>query len=626
MYNTKTFIILLFLLTTSILFVSPLFSNTNNNIITNIDSIKKVANNGKNTDKIDALKYLVFYYMNTDTKKMSHPLHQYILLNDSLVSKKQKLNFLKKLSQKFATLNNYEISYNLLRKADSLNRTVNLFPNKNYIKKMKQTQQAKNNNIALYFMLIAFILFLFALIFFLWKWQREKRQITNLQNTYDVLQTELEKKQRELETRIRMKTANLTKQAEEIKAKEFSLKTELKKAEETNYLKNAFLANMGFDIRTPLNSIIGFANILETELAVRKSKELFNYASNIEQSGYFLLKMLNNIIDFSSLEANTLEIKIIPVKLHNIIKDISNEYELMAKEKNLIYKVKIDDDLPPVLADKVALKKVLNQIIDNSFQYTLEGFITVSCSYDAKHDLAIIEVKDTGVGMNKKQQADLWQSFVAINNEKKYSQGTGVGLKLAKKYIEIMNGRLFINSSTEEGTTVNVQLPCSEKSEIVIMRNGEKQKPVKSITPTLHDLGKIDFFVVEDDRMNRMIIEKILANEGNITMAVDGDDCLNIVNNEASKNHYFEVMLFDINLPEPWDGVKLMKEIRKKYPAYRKIPFIAQTAYAMAGDKERFLKEGFDSYISKPIDKNELISVVRQQLNMFKSHLFRFTE
>ena len=330
------------------------------------------------------------------------------------------------------------------------------------------------------------------------------------------------------------------------------------------------------------------------------------------------MKMLDNVIDISALEANKLELKIAPVDLSTIINAISPAYSLKAKEKNLIFKTKVDDELPPVLADKNGLKKVLKQIIDNAFQFTSEGFVTVSCSYDESHDLAVIEVKDTGIGMDELLQENIRKTINGITGEN-YIQGAGVGLKLAKKYMEIMNGQLLINSSPGEGTTVTIQVPSSKTSEIVVLKEGDE--PVASdgvqITATLHDLGKLDFFVVEDDRMNRMIIEKILSKEGTVTLAVDGDDCMDIVSSEASKGHYFQVMLFDINLPEPWDGVKLMKEIRKKYPKYRKIPFIAQTAYAMAGDKERFLKEGFDSYVSKPIDKNELIGVVRQQLELF---------
>ncbi len=590
----------------------------NNAIEVNADSLENALNTTNGKNKAVALEKLINYYSGNDLNKMNLYVNKYISLPDSVVNSFDKSKFLKKLSKTFASYNDYKTSYYLLQKADSL-----INKNNDALKIVTRQEMAipagkENINVAFYVFILTFVFFTVTLVYYIWKNQKNKIELNNYKNIKKALISELEKKKTELEERIESKTQELKKQVDELTEKETALKTELKRAEEANYLKNAFLANIGFDIRTPLNSIIGFANLLETELAVRKSKELYNYADNIEQSGYFLLKMLDNVIDISALEANKLELKISPLNISDILNDITQEYSLKAKEKNLIFKVKSDDDLPPVLADKKGLKKVLKQIIDNAFQFTNEGFVTVSCSYDEDHDLAVIEVKDTGIGMDKSLQEKIRKTLSGLYAEN-YAQGAGVGLKLAKKYMEIMNGQLLISSEPDEGTTVTLQIPCSKTSEVVILRDGEIPESAEAIpvSSTLHDLGKLDFFVVEDDRMNRMIIEKILSKEGNVTMAVDGDDCINIIETEASKGHYFEVMLFDINLPEPWDGVKLMKEIRKKYPRYRKIPFIAQTAYAMAGDKERFLKEGFDSYVSKPIDKNELLGVVRQQLEIF---------
>ncbi|MDO8896848.1 MAG: response regulator, partial [Bacteroidales bacterium] len=123
----------------------------------------------------------------------------------------------------------------------------------------------------------------------------------------------------------------------------------------------------------------------------------------------------------------------------------------------------------------------------------------------------------------------------------------------------------------------------------------------------------------EDDRMNRMVLQKILQKTGNVTMAVDGDEALKIINERFKRDHVFQVMLFDINLPSPWDGVKIMQKVRKEIPAYRLVPFIAQTAYAMAGDREKFLDAGFDDYIAKPINKNELMSIIQNQLDKFSN-------
>ena len=180
-----------------------------------------------------------------------------------------------------------------------------------------------------------------------------------------------------------------------------------------------------------------------------------------------------------------------------------------------------------------------------------------------------------------------------------------------------MQGRLELISTPGKGTTIRLIIPCSDQAVVATEGGPEEEVVAEKEVSTAAELGELDIFVVEDDRMNRLILEKMLTKLGKVKLAVDGDDCMNIINQEAKNGHFFQIMLFDINLPGDWDGVKLLKEIRKKYPEYQHIPFIAQTAYAMAGDKDRFLKEGFDSYLSKPIDKNELITTIKQQLSIF---------
>ncbi|MCF8388206.1 MAG: response regulator, partial [Bacteroidales bacterium] len=130
--------------------------------------------------------------------------------------------------------------------------------------------------------------------------------------------------------------------------------------------------------------------------------------------------------------------------------------------------------------------------------------------------------------------------------------------------------------------------------------------------------GDLNIFIVEDDRMNRLVLVKMLKNMGNIVAAEDGEETLKIISENSKKGLTFDIMLFDINLPAPWDGIKLMEEIKVKYKEYRTIPFIAQTAYAMTGDKERLLEAGFDNYIAKPVNKKELITMIQNQLRISK--------
>lgn len=534
---------------------------------------------------------------------------KFLFLPGNVISNKEKYIYFKKLADEFEKTGNYKQSVFFYKTADSLLTVKNKFISL----KKKSTP-----SIGLYLFLFSLSVFFIVLFYGITRMRKLQKETDTKKEEFEKLKRHFLSIQNKLENDLSKDNVDLISKLNKLKEKEAELKTELKKAEEAAYLRNAFVANLGFDVRTPLNGIIGFASMLETELALKEDKEFFEYAASIEKSGNRLLKMLNNVIDLSSLEANALELKITSVSVNEIIKNIYQQYQPVAKEKNLIFKSKADSDLRPVLADKEALKKSIIQVVDNALRYTQKGFVTLSAIYYEDKESGCIEVKDTGPGIDNKKINILFKDDIIETEQIKYDQGTGTGLKVVKKFIELMNGNLQIDSQPGKGTSVKIILPCSNK--LIIEKENVKQHEeyVSEIT-TAAEIGELDVFVVEDDRMNRLILEKMLQKMGKVKLAVDGDDCMRIIDEEAGKGHYFQVMLFDINLPGNWDGVKLMKEIRNKYPKYKEIPFIAQTAYAMAGDKDRFLKEGFDSYLSKPINQNELITTIRQQLNIHKS-------
>jgi CheY-like chemotaxis protein len=403
----------------------------------------------------------------------------------------------------------------------------------------------------------------------------------------------------------------LNDQLAQSKAKDLELKIALKKAEDANYLKNAFLGIISHQIRTPLNGIIGFSSLLETELSMLENKTLYEYAEGIEQSGDRLLNLLNNIIDISKLEANDIDIEFHPCNLDEIINNIFELYVFSANEKGLAFKSKMTDT-PQVIADNAKLMRVIHIIIDNAIKYTTTGFVNITTSFVPDTNEVLIRVKDTGVGIEASYQQHLFEAFRQESSGFSRSyQGAGLGLPLAKRLLDLMHGRIEINSMHNVGTTVDIFVPC-EKS--VLSTQHIENVTQENVTQD----GKLDIFIVEDDRMNRMVLQKILQKTGQVTMAVDGDETMKIISERYKKGHLFQVMLFDINLPSPWDGIKLMQTIRADYKEYRYIPFIAQTAYAMAGDREKMLESGFDDYLAKPINKNELVTIIKNQLEKFK--------
>ena len=393
------------------------------------------------------------------------------------------------------------------------------------------------------------------------------------------------------------------------------IRKSLKKAEESNYLKNTFLGSMSHQIRTPLSGIMGFSDMLETELAVMGNEELFDYAKNIRESGARLMSLITNIFDISSIEANILELNIIECDINDIIKNIEKDSLFKAKEKGLIYKTKLGSEIPSIKADNNSLTKVLNIIIDNAITYSNKGFVTIS-STNNSNGTATIRIADKGIGIDNESLNAITESFDYKNHGSVLTyQNNGLGLILAHRLIELMNGEIEIVSKVNVGTEVSIILPCiSDSNNFDTSENSSIHNTSMIGTP---DFGKLRIFIVEDDRMNRLVLEKMLKKSGEIITAVDGDDTLKKIEKSIKSDKLFDIMLFDINLPQPWDGIKLMYEIKKEFPVYKNVPFIAQTAYAMAYDKDTYLDAGFNDYIAKPINKTELLTMIQKQLELF---------
>lgn len=459
------------------------------------------------------------------------------------------------------------------------------------------------------FAITLLVLLALAFTFFIYKRQLKKRLKTQSDELMR-LKNQMEHRQSLLEENIKARTIDLEKELAQSRLKDLELKKALKRAEDANFLKNAFLANMSHEIRTPLNGIIGFSSLLETELSMIENQELYDYAIGIGQSGDRLLNLITNIIDISRIDANDIETEIHPCKVDEIVANICELHMFSANEKGLAFKTKLGN-MPLVMADNAKLMRVTNIILDNAIKYTDSGFINITAEHIEQSKEVKIRFKDTGIGIDEAYKTHMFEAFrQESSGYDRQHQGAGLGLPLAKRLLDLMHGRIEIHSVRSGGTTVDIFIPCLDKHSTADLSTVRLQ----TIAPVI---GSVDIFVVEDDRMNRKVLEKILKPAGSVTLAVDGVETLKIVGERFKKGHIFQVMLFDINLPSPWDGIKLMHQIRKDYSAYRNIPFIAQTAYAMAGDREKFIDAGFDDYIAKPINKNELITIIKNQLENF---------
>lgn len=544
-------------------------------------------------EKADILKLISNEYKNIDKQKQIEYAKKIADMPDSLVDLDLK-------NQMYELLANYYKSK---------------VSNEKEIKPL-ETNEDKTNSFALITFIISIIILITTIIIYLLSGKKYNSKINDLEIKAEKLYNEKYDNLKKVDAKLETELQPLKKELRNYEKEEGELKKKLKNLEEANYLKNAFLSNMSHEIRTSLNGISGFANILETELAIMADENLYSYAQKIQESGSKLENLLTNIIDISRLEANVVEKDIKEHSLYDIITAIEDINNFKANEKGLVFKTKIEEPSPIILADNEKLKKLLNVLVDNAIKYTHKGFVTITGSLIEESNTINIEIKDTGEGFQKDYALAINNAFNSkIDEHDKSYEGIGIGLRLCKKFIDLMDGSISMNTIDGKGTSFTVLLPAaSGLTEI------EDEKKIDKPDITLvnaPELGFLDIFIVEDDRMNRMVLEKMLKKSGTIVTAVDGDDALKIIKKFQKKNKQYHIMLFDINLPAPWDGIRLMQEIRRIYPEYKNIPFIAQTAYAMAGDKDRFLEAGFDDYIAKPIMKNELLTLIEKQLARF---------
>lgn len=380
------------------------------------------------------------------------------------------------------------------------------------------------------------------------------------------------------------------------------LKQALKRAEDANYLKNSFLSSMSHEIRTPLNGIMGFSNLLQQEMAELENTELYDYAHSIERSGERLLHLLNNIIDISRIEANDLPMNIKPVDLEQMINKVVEVFSFRANERGI--RIVLDGKPEkPVLADKDTLMRVVMEVMDNSLKFTEKGFIKIECTSDLKNMVQHIVIKDTGIGIDESYIPHIFDAFrqESFGYTRQY-QGAGLGMPLAQRMMLLMNGSINVSSVKSAGTTVTLSIPLSDQNKISLAVANQNEQPQLSLTES----QQRRILVVEDDRSSRLIIGKMLKKYGIVEVVGDGDAALKTLASGKTADMIYNLVFLDINLPAPWDGIKLKDQIIKQYPEYEIIPFIAQTAYAMAGDKDRFIEAGFSNYIAKPIEMQQL--------------------
>jgi PAS domain S-box-containing protein len=390
-------------------------------------------------------------------------------------------------------------------------------------------------------------------------------------------------------------------QEEIIKAKE--------NAEEMNRLKSSFLANMSHELRTPLIGILGFADILKDESKEKEQKEM---AETILESGNRLSQTLNLILDLSKVEAETLKINSEEIELNDFIRNQVKSFNKSLRKKGVKLKMNLFEESVYANLDKVLLNSVINNLVNNAIKYTDKGEVVISVKKLVEKDgeLAEIIVKDTGIGISKENLDIIFEPFrQASEGYTRKFEGTGLGLTLVKKYVKNMNGEIIVVSEIGVGSEFKIRFPAiiaptkkklkSELKEIV--KEAEFEPSVYEKPLILH---------VDDDNTTRDVVKRYADKYCNIDGVSNGEEAV-----EFAKMKKYDLILMDISLGKGMSGLATAAKI-KEIPGCENIPIVAVTAYALAGDREKFLEHGCTHYLPKPFIREQLISKLKDILKL----------
>ena len=376
------------------------------------------------------------------------------------------------------------------------------------------------------------------------------------------------------------------------------LKKSKEKAEESDRLKSAFLANMSHEIRTPMNAILGFTQLLKANsLNAPKRNE---YIEIIKNSGNHLLDIINDIIDISKIDAHQMDIAETAFDLNRFLLEIYQLFQsiITQKAKSNVQLILNENSKSKFIisTDKTRLRQILINLVGNAVKFSPNG--SVEFGYEKKDgDTLLFYIKDTGIGMTKKELAFVFDRF--RQGDESWNRpfgGTGLGLAISKEFAELIGGRIWAESIKGKGSTFFLAIPLkqdfSPKTETIIEKT-QNNEPLKGKT----------ILIVEDDEYSSLILSELLKPfKLNIVQAVDGMQAIKMCIDKPE----IDLVLMDIQLPV-LDGLQATQRIKKIKPG---LPIIAQTANAMQEDREKALTAGCDDYISKPIDSNELIQKI----------------
>ena len=383
------------------------------------------------------------------------------------------------------------------------------------------------------------------------------------------------------------------------------LKEEKKLAEGANYAKSAFLANMSHEIRTPIHAVIGMSEMILRE---SREKEILSYAGDIYAAAHSLLGIVNDILDFSKIESGRMEIVPVTYQLSSLLHDIYMLIGDRARQKGLSIQIKVNESIPSVLyGDDVRLKQILVNLMTNAVKYTEQGTVTLNVDGCIKGNICALDfqVKDTGIGIKEEDINKLFEAFTRIEEKRNRTiEGTGLGINITQQLLLLMGSTLRVESVYGEGSCFSFTVEQKIVSGEAIGNLEERLKNDKG--QKTHHAGfrapDVCVLVTDDMDLNRRVFKGLLKQTGiQVVEAESGRECI-----RKAKEEVYDLIFMDNMMPD-MDGIEAMHRLRlDENGKNRKTPVIMLTANAIAGAREEYEREGFDGYLSKPIDPQKL--------------------
>lgn len=377
-------------------------------------------------------------------------------------------------------------------------------------------------------------------------------------------------------------------------------------AEISNESKSRFLATMSHEIRTPMNAVLGILDLLKD---TKLNNQQLGLVKTGRDSGELLLTIINDILDFTKMDSDKLQLENSGFDLHLLLANATELLQNIAQDKALALTLTLADDLPQFAkGDPDRIRQILINLINNAIKFTATGSINVTASADLTNDGMMIlrcKIKDTGIGISEKNQAALFEEFTMVDQtHSRRFEGTGLGLAICKRLVSLMHGDINVKSELGNGSTFEFTIKleiANERDLTKELTTSANQQPVLAGTRIL---------LAEDNTANQMVIKRTL--ELSLLQVDTVSNGLEAI--EAVRNLPYDIVLMDISMPE-MDGMAATQAIRQLTSEARNIPIVALTAHSLSGDKDRFMRAGMNDYLSKPINRSKALACIAHWTN-----------